>query len=196
MPRPPRIDRTAILAATLDLADDAGLPAVSMRAVADRLGVTPMALYRHVGDKQQLLDGIVERLLLELPLPDPALPWHERLSGMAAALRATARRHPDVFPLLLRRPAVTPGARRVRDGVYSALCEAGVEEAQVPRMERLLSTFMLGFAASEAGGRFTATCEELDGDLALAARWLFAALADRPPSTAGREGSKRRGAGS
>src|SRR4051794_1979492 len=164
MPRPPRIDRATVLTATLELADEKGLGAVSMRAVADRLGVTPMALYRHVGDKQQLLDGLVERLLQELPLPAEGLPWQERLTGMAWALRATARRHPDVFPLLLRRPAATPGALRVRDAVYTALRAAGAPEPDVPRIERMLSTFVLGFAASEAGGRFSVDTRQLDDD--------------------------------
>ncbi len=58
-----KLTRSEILEATLDIADKSGLDGVTMRAVADRLGVTPMALYRHVGDKQGLLDGLVERLL-------------------------------------------------------------------------------------------------------------------------------------
>jgi AcrR family transcriptional regulator len=167
MPRPARIDRAAVFDATLALADEEGLAAVSMRAVAARLGVTPMALYRHVGDKSQLLDGLVEQLLLELPLPETTVPWQERLDALAAAMRATARKHPRVFPLLLQRPATTPGALRARDAVYGALRDAGVDESTVPRVERLLSTFVLGFAASEAAGRFTATPEQLDEDF----RW-------------------------
>jgi AcrR family transcriptional regulator len=178
MPRPPRIDRAAVLTATLELADGKGLAAVSMRAVADRLGVTPMALYRHVGDKQQLLDGLVERVLAELPLPDPAQPWLDQLHAMSQAMRATARRHPDVFPLLLQRPAVTPGAVRAREGVYAALRSAGVSEEDVPRTERMLSTFVLGFAASEAGGRFTVDTAQLDADFLWAAGRLLAGLVD------------------
>jgi AcrR family transcriptional regulator len=140
-----------------------------MRAVADRLGVTPMALYRHVGTKQDLLDGLVERLLEELPVPDPDLPWPERLRVLGSGLRATARRHPDAFPMLLRRPATTQASLRARETVYAVLREAGVPEGLVPRAERLMSTFMLGFAASEAGGRFANhTTADLDADLA----WL------------------------
>lgn len=176
MARPPRISRDTVLAAALDAADESGLAAVSMRAVADRLGVTPMALYRHVGDKQQLLDGLVERLLMEFPLPDPASPWPERLGAMAAGMRATARRHPEVFPLLLNRPAVTPQAVRVRDAVYDALRDAGRPETDIPRIERLLSTFILGFAASEAGGRFTADPSTVDDDFAWAARRILPLL--------------------
>jgi AcrR family transcriptional regulator len=155
MARPAQIDRTAVLEASLQIADEHGLGAVTMAAVAQRLGVTPMALYRHVANKADLLDGLVEMLLGEFALPDSDVPWEERLTVIGAAIRATARRHPDVFVLLLRRPASTPDARHVRDAIYAALREGGVAETDVPRMERLISTMVLGFAASEAGGRFS-----------------------------------------
>ena len=174
MPGP--ITRTQVLDATMDLAEEEGLDAVSMRAVARRLGVTPMALYRHVGDKQGLLDGLVERLLEELPEPDPALPWQERLAQLGQSMRTTARRHPDVFLMLLKRPATTPESKRRRALVYEALGEAGVPKDDIPRVERLISTFMIGFAASEAGGRFQGHSKKtLDADLA----WLQSLVASQ-----------------
>ena len=177
MPRPAQIDRDSVLAAALAVADADGVAGLSMRAVAERLGVTAMALYRHVGDKQELLDGLVERLLLELPLPDPALSWQDRLAAMAMAMRQTARAHPQVFPLLLQRPAATSGARRVREAVYQALRDAGAPEDQVPRIERVLSTFALGFAASEAAGRFSVGTRDLDLDLAWFSECVLNSLA-------------------
>jgi AcrR family transcriptional regulator len=163
--RPAQIDRAAVLAASLELADEQGLAAVTMQAVADRLGVTPMALYRHVTNKADLLDGVVERILLEVPLPDPGDQWPDRLAALARGTRAAALRHPEVFPLLLQRAAVTDGARRTRDVVYAALRQAGLPEAEVVQLERLLATAVLGFAASEAGGRFAAhSAEQLDED--------------------------------
>jgi len=143
-----------VLATALRVADEQGLEAVTMQAVAERLAVTPMALYRHVTNKADLLDGMVEKLLTEFPLPPAALPWPERLSSVAQAIRQSARRHPGVFPLLLERPVATPAARKVRGGVYAALREAGVPPDQVARTERLVSTAVLGFAVSEAAGRF------------------------------------------
>jgi AcrR family transcriptional regulator len=165
--RPAQIDRGAILAASLQLADEQGLAAVTMQAVAERLGVTPMALYRHVANKADLLDGVVESILLEVPLPDPAEAWPDRLRALALGTRAAALRHPQIFPLLLQRPAVTPGARRTRDVVYAALRDAGLAEDDVVQMERLLATAVLGFAASEAGGRFAAhSAAQLNADFA------------------------------
>lgn len=154
MGRQPRISREAVLAAGLAVADEEGLAAVTMQAVARRLEVTPMALYRHVANKDDLLDGLVEALLTEIEPPPPDAPWDERLDHVARGVRAAAARHPGVFPLLLQRPAATPGALRVREGVHSALRDAGVHPKDVERAERLLSTAVLGYAASEAAGRF------------------------------------------
>jgi AcrR family transcriptional regulator len=173
MGRKPQIDRAGILDAAMQLADERGLEAVTMHAVAQRLNVTPMALYRHMDGKQALLDGLVERLLTGHPSVPADAPWADRLSATAEAIRATARRHPAVFPLLLTRPAVTPAARAVRDSVVLALREAGLAEADAARAERLISTAVLGFAASEAAGRFRHHAQAVtDEDFAELLRWL------------------------
>ena len=156
MGRPAQIDRDAVLRASLEIADERGLESLTMQAVAERLGVTSMALYRHVDNKADVLDGVVEQLLTEFALPATNLGPADRLAAIGRAVRATARRHPHVFPLLLRLPATTPGARQTRSVVYEALAEAGISEDRIARTERLVSTMVLGFAASEASGRFAA----------------------------------------
>ena len=150
--------RRKILQAALAIADERGLAAVSMRAVAQEVGVSAMSLYPHVSSKDMLLDGIVDMLLAELlPVLDelPADDWWARLVALAQGVRALARRHPSAFPLLLARPSVTPDAVAVTDALFQALRDAGVPDAQVPRVERLVSTFVLGYAASEVNGRFS-----------------------------------------
>ncbi len=144
-----------------------------MRAVAQRVGVTPMALYPHVRSKEDLLDGLVDRMLAELlllltdsdagaaehrrrrPADLSEGDWRARLWELAQGLRVVARRHPTTFPLLMARPSVTPDAVRATDSVYRALLDAGIPAEHVPRVERLLSTFVLGFATSEVSGRFS-----------------------------------------
>jgi AcrR family transcriptional regulator len=163
--------RQEILDAALALADERGLDAVSMRAVAGRTGVTPMALYPQVGSKAELLDGMVERLLSEL-VPPAAVAgesaaaeqasaacadgqdWRPRLRALAHAFRKLAHGHPWAAALLFSRPSVTPDAARVVDLVYTNLLAAGVPASEVPRVERLVSTYMIGWVASEVGGRF------------------------------------------
>ncbi|MER7544009.1 TetR/AcrR family transcriptional regulator [Actinomadura sp.] len=170
------LTREEVLDATLDLAEERGLDAVSMRGVADRLGVTPMALYRYVGGKQGLLDGLVERLIRELPDDDPALPWQDRLRAIGAGIRQVARRHPQVFLLLFTRPTVTEEARRARNTVQAILRSAGVPEEIVTPLQRLLDTVGMGLAASEAGGRFTGDAADVDRVYDLAEDLFLAAI--------------------
>ena len=66
-----------------------------------------------------------------------------------------AKRHPGAAGLVFARPSITPDAVRVVDAIYEALLEAGIPPADVPRVERLVSTVALGYAASEASGRFS-----------------------------------------
>ena len=166
-----------MLRASLAIADTEGLDTITMQSVADRLGVTPMALYRHVDNKNDLLDGVVESLLDELPEPADDLSWVEQLAHMGNALRATARRHPAVFPLLLQLPVNTPRPRRRRDLVQEALRAAGVAEEDVARAERIVSTIVLAFAASEVSGRFAVHSRKtLDDDYAALEAFISAGL--------------------
>jgi AcrR family transcriptional regulator len=157
-----------ILDAAISIADEHGLDAVSMRSVAGSVGVTPMALYPHVGSKAALLDEMIGRLLGQL-LPEPVGPeapgldglgWRERLAQLARGARAMALRHPWAAGLVFTRSTLAPGSLRVVDLIYAALLDAGIPPAQVPRLERMVSSFFLGHAASEAGGRFGPPTQE------------------------------------
>ncbi len=165
--RPAQIDRAAVIGTGLAIADEKGLDAVTMKAVSDRLEVTPMALYRHVTNKADLLDGVVESLIAEFEFPSPELPWRERFSATIRSVRIVANRHPDVFALLLTLPANTPMTRGVREGVHAWLREAGVEESRIPSAERIVTTLIFGYAVSEATGRFRGHSRaQLDRDYA------------------------------
>ena len=176
--RPPATCCSSLRELTLAvaLADEQGLDAVTMAAVAERLAVTPMALYRHVANKADLLDGLVEELLTEFP-PSPAeVPWRQRLSIMAANIRASAHRHPSVFP------ATTEEARVTRQAIYAALGEAGVPEVSVAQVERILSTAILGFVVSEVAGRFRHhTRRQLDADFQVLQKVLAGCVRSEAP---------------
>jgi AcrR family transcriptional regulator len=148
--------RDQILDAALDIADEEGLGAVTMRAVASRVGVTAMALYPHVSGKEDLLDGLVTRLLAGVALPDASLCWTDRLRELGCSGREALHRHPALVPLLFAKPGSTLAARQTADFIYQALLDAGVPAAQIPRLERLITTFLLGFVISETSGRFVA----------------------------------------
>jgi len=159
--------RERVLEAALVVAERVGLERLSMRLVAGQLGVSPMALYRHVANKDDLLDGLVTRLLDEVRLPDVSLPADERLRLLAREIRALAGRHPDLFGLLLRRRAVGPEALRAREATIQALRDSGLDDEAAGRMERLLSTVVFGFALSEAAGRFDGVDVDAEFDAAL-----------------------------
>jgi AcrR family transcriptional regulator len=170
------LKRERVLEAALAVAEREGLERLSMRLLARELGVSTMALYRHVTNKDDLLNGLVERLLGELELPDESLPWDERLRKLASELRALARRRPQLFGLLLTRRAVGEDATRARKVALRALHDAGLQSEAADRMERLLSTVVMGFALSETTGRFEGinVDEEFDGALQLLARMVAA----------------------
>jgi AcrR family transcriptional regulator len=143
-----------ILDAALAVVAERGIDGLSMRAVAHRLGLTPMALYGYFRSKDELLDAVLGRLLAEIPPPLAGLNWREAIEHLAYGLRAVGTRHPSALPLLFTRPAVSPAAMGIVDAIYQALLAAGVPAADVPRLERMLSTFVIGHVSSEVNGRF------------------------------------------
>lgn len=157
--RKPKAERTAeILDAAIALADAEGLAAVTLRAVAQRVGVTAMALYGYFPDKDSLLDAMADRVIGDVPDALSALAgWRDRLLAAAELARVIAGEHPSLVQYAFSKPAQTPGALRVVEFTYQALLDAGVPHAQIPRLERFVSTFVMGWALSEASGRFAAS---------------------------------------
>ena len=168
--------RRLILDQALALVDERGLAAMSMRAVAERVGLTSMALYPYVGGKDALLDGLVDLLHLELgtvvggDLAD--IDWRHRLRALGRAVRSLAHAHPSAFPLLLNRSAAGASASWLTAALRGILHDAGVPDREVPRMARLICAFFLGYTTGEVTGglpREGAASEggqEFDADLA------------------------------
>jgi AcrR family transcriptional regulator len=149
--------RRLILDQALALVDERGLAAMSMRAVAERVGLTSMALYPYVGGKDALLDGLVDLLQLELDthygVDDPAeLDWRERLRLLGRTVRAVAHDHPGAFPLLLTRPAAGAATSWLTAALRHLLHDARVPADEVPRLARMICAFLLGFATGELTG--------------------------------------------
>src|SRR3712207_904435 len=92
-PRPRgRLSRERVLVAAVALADAVGLDQVTMRRLGERLGVEAMSLYKHVANKEALLDGMVDAVFAEVHLPPPGAPWRAAMHDRALALRAAMRR--------------------------------------------------------------------------------------------------------
>jgi AcrR family transcriptional regulator len=121
--RTPRegLTRDRILAAAVGLADEHGLDAVSMRQIGESLGFEAMSLYRHVRDKDDLLDGMVEAIVARFPARDDTLDWRESLRTLVRGAHDELLAHPWVAALATSRPAVGPARLRFVDSVLAAL---------------------------------------------------------------------------
>ncbi len=160
--------RRLILDQALALVDERGLAAMSMRAVAQRVGLTSMALYPYVGGKDAMLDGLVDLLHLELGADAgdlAGIDWRTRLRALGRAVRALAHKHPGAFPLLLNRSSPAASASWLTAALRSLLHDAGVPAARVPRVGRMIFAFLLGYTTGEVTGGLPSTASEpADGD--------------------------------
>jgi AcrR family transcriptional regulator len=89
-----RLTRDRVLRAAVDLADEVGIEALSMRKLAQNLGVVPMALYKHVANKEQLLDGMVDIVIGEIDPPVTTANWKRAVRQRILSARRSLRRHP------------------------------------------------------------------------------------------------------
>jgi AcrR family transcriptional regulator len=146
-----RLDREGVVSAALALADEAGLESVSLRRVAERLGVTPMALYRHVASKDDLLDAVAERLYGELDLPAPGEPWWDALAGLARSTREALLARPWSVPLFAR-PLAGPHGQALDEALRGALLDAGFSAAAAAELHDQLSGMTFALVAPELAG--------------------------------------------
>ena len=148
------LTRRRILRAALRLIDRDGLDALTMRGLGAALDVEAMALYRHVGSKQQLLEGVAELLLEELALPDAdAASWQDTWTALAHSYRRLARSHPGAFRLLALSPlGIAARFERAR-APMAILRDAGFDERQSERSFRTLLTYADGYLLRELAER-------------------------------------------
>lgn len=146
-PRRGTLSRERILDAALVVADTEGVDALTMRRVATELGVDPMALYRHVANKNAMLDGLVELLWRQVPSPPRRSDeWVESLRGYAHALRAVVNAHPSAAALLLTRCILAGPALSAYDTLLGNLRDAGFDDLMAGRILRCVTSTALGDA--------------------------------------------------
>ena len=149
------LSRTRVLDVATDLLAERGAPALTMRAVAQRLGVAPNAIYSHVADKNELVDGVLDRVLaqVEAPLPgegtDPVAALHRLMSSSYEVLL----RHSDLVPVYLARQGASgENAWRLGDVMLAHLAAVGVTGPSAREALRVLIVYTIGFAAFTARG--------------------------------------------
>jgi AcrR family transcriptional regulator len=148
-PRTP-LTRQRVLEAAVALADRDGVRALSMRKLAQELGVEAMSLYHHVANKDAILDGIVDVVFGEIELPSGDAGWRTAMRGRAISAREALRRHPWAIGLMESRSTPGPATLRHHDAVLGILRTAGFSVELAAHAYSVLDSYIYGFALQEA----------------------------------------------
>jgi len=149
-----------VLRAAIDAADKGGLGSLSMRKLAQELGVEAMSLYNHVANKDDLLDGIVDIVFGEIGLPPKGVDWKTAMRRRAISAREVLWRHPWAIALMEARSKPGPATLRHHDAVIGALREAGFSVAMAAHAFSALNSYIYGFALQQMNLPFE-TSEEV-----------------------------------
>jgi AcrR family transcriptional regulator len=150
------LTRDRVLAGAVALADEIGVHALTLRRLAQHLGVSPMAIYHHVADKEQILDGMVDAVFTEMDLPAETDGWRDAMLQRARAARRVRARHHWAVGLLDSRRHPGPATLQHHDWVIGQLREGGFSVTQTAHAFALLDSFVYGFMLQEASLPFDA----------------------------------------
>ena len=143
------VTRQRALEAAVALADAGGIGAVTMRAVAQELGVEAMSLYHHVANKGDILDGMVDVVFAQIDLPEPGGDWRAEMSRRAHSAREALRSHPWAVGLMESRTTPGPATLRHHDAVLGCLRSAGFPIPLTAHAYAALDSYVYGFALQE-----------------------------------------------
>ena len=133
------------------VADDGGLEALTIRSLAQQLGVKPMAVYHYVADKEAILDGIVDLVFAEFALPSAGGDWREEMRRRAGSVSGVCSGgHPWAIGLLESRTAPGPATLRHHDAVIGTLRAAGFTVEMTAHAYASIDDYTYGFALQEA----------------------------------------------
>ncbi|MEV0582797.1 helix-turn-helix domain-containing protein [Nonomuraea sp. NPDC050310] len=182
------LDRETVLAAARDLLARDGLDALTMRALADRLGVRPNTLYSHVPSKTALVDELLDDVLGGIPAPEDPRPEQGVRELMTATYRVLLE-HAELVPLYLsRQGARGPQAQRLGEIMLDLLAKGGVHGEQAVEARRVLIVYTIGFAAFNPGEGAVVPQEHIARNFALGLDWLLTGILgagmDLPPPPA------------
>jgi AcrR family transcriptional regulator len=144
-----QLNRTRIVATAMEMADEEGLEAVTLRGLAARLGVHVTSLYNHVRTREAILDGMVECLITEANLPTRAIAWEDWVRRFAAAMRAVGRNHPGAFEALYYRPVQGPRAADSVEAALAAFRSAGFDVVSAYSAVKATTVAVLGLVLQD-----------------------------------------------
>ena len=147
------LSKERIVDAALHVMDTESLDAVTMRRIGRELGVEAMSLYNHVEDKDDILNGVTERVMTEFEYPERTGEWMEDTSAMAREWRRLLNLHPSVCQLLAERHKPLEGlaAFGAMDAALGLLREAGLSNRDAAQAFNALGSYILGYVTMEQG---------------------------------------------
>lgn len=155
-PRVP-LSRQRALAGAIELADAEGLESLTMRKLAQDLGVEAMSLYHHVKNKHDILDGMVETVFGEIELPCDGTDWKTAMVQRATSLRAALTRHPWAISIMESRTSPGPATLRHHDAVIGCCRKAGFSIQMAAHAFSLIDSYIYGFVLQEVNLPFDNT---------------------------------------
>ena len=147
-PRIP-LNRERVFQAAVALADERGLESLTMRALGDELGVEAMSLYHHVGNKDELLDGMVDVVFGEIELPTTDLDWRSAMRRRAISTREALARHRWAIGILQSSTSPGPASFRLVNAVLGCLRAAGFSVENAVHAYSAQDAYIYGFALQE-----------------------------------------------
>lgn len=147
------LSREAVVDAAFRLVDAHGFDALTMRSVAEQLGVVPMALYRHVADKGDLVDAVLDVAMARVELPNADSTWRDAMVTLASSIRATLLSRPGMVAPLLAEPRIAFPALTLRERSIAVLRGSGFSGPDAERATALVLTYTIGFVALEVPRR-------------------------------------------
>ena len=140
------LSRDRILQAALELADEKGIEAVTMRKLGQLLGFEAMSLYNHVANKDDVIDGILDLVLDDTELPSPEAPWDATIRSSAISVHEALRRHPWACTTVMAPGHMRPKRLRYMDGLLERLREAGFGAEETYHAYHVLDAHIFGFS--------------------------------------------------
>lgn len=151
------LSRERILQTAIQLADECGLEALSMRKLAQPLEVKAMSLYNHVVNKDDLIDGMVDIVASEIEVPDLGIDWKMAMRRRAISAHHVLLRHPWATMAIVSRANVGPAMLRYVDATLGCLVEAGFSFEMADHVWNAIDSHIYGFTLQKLNFPFEET---------------------------------------
>jgi AcrR family transcriptional regulator len=149
------LNRERILQSALELVDEQGVEALTMRRLGQRLGFEAMSLYNYVANKEEVIDGMLELVLAETELPRTADDWASAVRETAISVHAALRRHPWSARELLAYGRIRPARLGYMEALLAQLREGGLPPETTFVAYHVLDAHIFGFSLWEGSHSFT-----------------------------------------